>query len=75
MPVFKYRWRNDKLLFNRAGWASALSLLFPDHPGPEDLWPTGPPFAAYASITAWTSSVSKKDIHIPDNNMVVELKQ
>jgi hypothetical protein len=33
-----------------------------------------PPFAAYASITAWASSVSKKDIHIPGNNIVAELK-
>jgi hypothetical protein len=46
-----------------------------DDPGPEDLWSTGPPFAAYASITAWASSVSKKDIHIPRVSAVSELKQ
>ena len=61
--------------FFAPNWAGALSLLFPDDPGPEDLWSTGPPFAAYASITAWASSVAKKDIHIPGNNIVAELKQ
>jgi hypothetical protein len=67
-----------------------LSLLFPDDPGGRLLPPKfyrfkkvgvtfkaarPPPFAAYASTTAWASSVSKKDIHIPGNIVVAELKQ
>jgi len=66
--------------FFAPNWAGALSLLFPDDPGERLLPPQhyrfkevgvtfkaarSPPFAAYASITAWASSVSKKDIHIP----------
>jgi radical SAM superfamily enzyme YgiQ (UPF0313 family) len=33
-----------------------------------------PPYAAYASITAWASSVSKKDIHIPSHCHVKQNK-
>jgi hypothetical protein len=33
-----------------------------------------PPYAAYASITAWAPSVSKKDIHIPRDSAVTVLK-
>ena len=66
--------------FFAPNWAGALSLLFPDDPGGRLLPPklyrfkevgvtykaARPPLsAAYASITAWASSVSKKDIHIP----------
>jgi len=57
-----------------------LSLLFPDDPGGRLLPPERyrfkdvgatfkaarpPPFAAYASITAWASSVSKKRYPYP----------
>jgi hypothetical protein len=67
------------MFFFAPNWADALSLLFPDDPGGRLLPPQlyrfkqvgvtfkaarPPPFAAYASITAWASSVSKKDIHI-----------
>ena len=52
-----------------------MSLLFPDDPGPEDLCSTGPSSATVASIIAWTSSVSKKDIHIPRDSVVSELRQ
>jgi len=31
--------------------------------------------AGYASITTGTSSVSKKDIHVPENDGIWELKQ
>jgi hypothetical protein len=34
-----------------------------------------PPYAACASITAWASSVSKKDIHIPESKVFSELEQ
>jgi len=33
---FKYRWRSNKLPFNRARWG-VFNLLFFDDPGPEDL--------------------------------------
>jgi hypothetical protein len=75
--------------FFAPNWAGALSLLFPDDPGGrllphkryrfKEVGVTSkaarpPPFAAYASITAWASSVSKKDIHIPWVSVVKELK-
>ena len=70
--------------------AGAMSMLFPDDPGGrlpllkhyrfKDVGVTfkaaRPPLsAAYASITAWASSVSKKDIHIPRDSVVTKLKQ
>jgi hypothetical protein len=76
--------------FFAPNWAGALSLLFPDDPGGRLLPPEHyrfkevgvtfkaarpPPYAAYASITAWASSVSKKDIHIPRHSVVTELRQ
>jgi hypothetical protein len=76
--------------FFAPNWADALSLLFPDDPGGRLLPPKRyrfrevgvtfkaarpPPFAAYASITAWASSVSKKDIHIPESKVFSELEQ
>jgi len=72
---------------NRAG---ALSLLFPDDPGgrllPRKLYifkeegitfkAARPPlFATSSSIAAWASSVSKKDIHIPQHSVVMEITQ
>jgi len=71
--------------FFAPNWAGALSLLFPDDPGGRLLPPQlyrfkdvgvtfkvarPPPFATYAGITAWASSVSKKDIHIPLDSVV-----
>jgi hypothetical protein len=61
--------------FFAPNWAGALSLLFTYDSGPEDLWSTGPLSATISSITAWTSSVPKKDIHIPRDSVVMELKQ
>ena len=76
--------------FFAPNWAGALSLLFPDDPGgrlpPLKLYrfkdvgitfkAARPPLSvAYAGITAWASSVSKKDIHIPQHSVVAELRQ
>jgi len=76
--------------FFAPNWAGASSLLFPDDPGGRLLPPklyrfkevgitfkaARPPLsAAQASITAWASSVSKKDIHIPHASLVTNLKQ
>jgi hypothetical protein len=70
--------------FFAPNWAGALSLLFPDDLGGRLLPPKlyrfkdvgvtfkaarPPTYATYASITEWASSVSKKDIHIPNNNV------
>jgi len=91
-------------LFNRAGWAGVLSLLFPftrqagmiqvpKTKGPRSLHlypveytrrgspasgriPQGEPLpAGWASITAWASSMSKKDTNIPGNKAISELGQ
>ena len=76
--------------FFAPNWAGALSRLFPDDPGgrlpPLKLYrfrevevtlkAARPPLSAgYASITAWTSSVSRKDIHIPQHSVITEQKQ
>ena len=61
---------NTKLLFNRAGWAGPLSLLFP--------------FTRLAGLFA-SGEISehssmgffgvKKDIHIPGTEVISELRQ
>jgi hypothetical protein len=76
--------------FFAPNWACALTPLFPDDPGGRLLPPKHyrfkelgvtfkaarpPPYAAYASITAWASSVSKKDIHVPDDRNISELAE
>ncbi len=77
-------------LFLHPNWAVAMSVLPPADPGgrPSPLQisrfrevdvtskAARPPSSAnIASIPAWASSVSKKDIHIPGNNSVSELRQ
>ena len=76
--------------FFAPNWAGALSLLFPDDQGGR-LLPAKryrfkeegitckaarPPLSAtLSSITARASSVSKKDIHIPQYSVVMEIRQ
>ena len=77
-------------IFFAPNWAGALSLLFPDDPGGR-LLPAKryrfkevgvtfkaarPPLSGtLSSIKAWASSVSKKDIHIPQHSLVMEIRQ
>jgi hypothetical protein len=76
--------------FFAPNWAGALSLLFTDDPGGrlpppkfdrfKDVEVTfraaRPPLSATLSgITAWTSSVSKKDIHVLRHSVVRDLRQ
>ncbi len=73
--------------FFAPNWAVALSLLFPadrgGRPSPVQISRSRevgitsgaarpPSSATLASIPAWASSVSKKDIHIPGNNVIAE---